>query len=84
MSIIFMNIGAFLLFGLLIMAAMAITLWMLVIISGAAFMIGGFVISSIFHAGQNGFLIGGICAVLILWGMLTYMGNRIDKPNAHK
>lgn len=81
-----MIFGVFLLFGFLIMAIMAVTLWILAAASVLAFIVGGYATEALLGAdpGANGFLLGGAGAVLILWGVLAYMGNRQDKEGESK
>lgn len=84
MSIFLMIFGVFLFFGLLIAAVAAVALWVLAAASVMAFIVGMFVTSAILGVGRDASAVGGICFVLILWGVLAYMGNRIDKPDAKK
>ena len=84
MSIILMFFGVFLFVGLLMAAIAAVALWVLAAASIMVFIVGMFVTSAIFGVGRDTSAVGGICFVLILWGALAYMGNRIDKSDDKK
>lgn len=84
MSIILMIFGVFMFVGLLMAAIAAVTLWVIAAASALAFMVGGYATVALFHTSRDGFYLGGAVAVLILWGALAYMGNRIDKPDSNK
>ncbi|GEM_PF-4293323 len=86
MSIIFLILGLFLLFGILMLAAMAVAIWVLAVASVFAFIICGYLTEAIFghDPGANGFLLGGVVGVLILWGLLAYLGNQKDKDGKGK
>lgn len=79
-------IGVFVLFGFLMMAIMAVTFWVLGVASVFTFIVGGYVAEALLGAGSgaNEFLLGGAGAVLILWGVIAYMGNRIDRESEPK
>jgi hypothetical protein len=84
MSIILMIFGIFIFFGLLMAAMAAVVLWVLAAASVMVFIVGAFVTSAIFGASSDASVVGGICFVLILWGVLAYMGNQEDKADSKK
>ena len=84
MSILLLIFGVFIFFGLLMTAIAAVALWVLAAPSVMVFIVGAFATSAIFGVTGDASVVGGICSVLILWGVLTYIGKKVDKPDTRK
>ena len=79
MSIIFLMLSVLLLFGLLSLVIVAVGIWIGILASFVAFLAGGALTAVIFHSGQDGFLLVGIGAVVLLWSVLIHNSNQTDK-----
>ena len=78
MSIVLMIFGAFFFLGLLMAAIAAVAMWIWVLATFLAFLIGGSLTVALFGAGQLSFLLGGAGAVVLLWSVLAYKGGYGD------